>query len=95
MRPGAGPDHRTIVWILSVLGERDALLDFLIARLDRGAFVYSQLLFNVDELLLRDARFHTILQMLGLVDFWETSGYGDVCRPGAPGLLCNHSIQPR
>ena len=89
--PGLRLDYRMVVWIAATLERYDPAFDYLDSRLDRGLIMDMRPLWNPGTKLGAQPRFRVLLERLGLIEYWETVGWGDVCREEAGALVCDAS----
>ncbi|MDX1480290.1 MAG: hypothetical protein R3315_01360, partial [Woeseiaceae bacterium] len=83
------PDYPLAVWMGGLLGAADRVLALLNARLDNGWLVEPRPLWapgvNLDD----DPGFEAFLERMGLINYWDASGWSDVCRRHAGEIRCD------
>ena len=89
LAPGVGLDYRLRAWMAARLGRSDLAIDMLLARLAEDRIVDPRVLWAPGIDLRQHPRFAELLVALGLVDFWDAIGWGDLCRSVAGRLECS------
>lgn len=84
-------DYPTSIWIVWRLGGDDELFAMLNDKLDRERPVDTRPLWGPGMDLMGDPRFVELMDRLDLIDYWETTGWGDVCRLADNAVVCDDS----
>jgi TolB-like protein/DNA-binding winged helix-turn-helix (wHTH) protein/Tfp pilus assembly protein PilF len=90
-RPELQPDHRLLTWIASRLGAYEQTIAWLHERLAHNQFVDTRPLWGPRTTLCESPQFIELADALGLIDYWETVAWGDICRPEADRIVCDAS----
>lgn len=83
------PDYPIAIWMWSQLGANQEMLSLLTSRLDRGRLIEFRPLWGPGVDLSREPGFTDFLERSKLIDYWETSGWGDVCVLQKSEIQCN------
>jgi TolB-like protein len=84
-----GPDHRTIIWTAALVRDYDTIFRFLHDRIAQGREVDTMMLWGPDAGLRDQPEFVELLEELGLIDYWNATGWGDVCRLLDTVVVCD------
>ena len=87
--PGVRLDYRMLIWMLAELEDYETTFRYIDSRLERGLNIDPRPLWNPGIEIGIQAPFPDLLNRLGLIDYWETVGWGDVCRPENGTVLCD------
>jgi tetratricopeptide (TPR) repeat protein len=86
---GPWPDHRTIAWVGAFLNSDDEILSYLRFRKDRGWPIDTYFMLNPNTNFRLHSEFGALISELGLVDFWDEFGWGDLCRREGSKTVCD------
>ncbi len=86
---GPRPDHRTIIWTAALLGEYETLFDFLNGRIEQGRSVDTMMLWGPVSKMRDQPGFIELINNLGLIDYWDLAGWGEVCRLQDNTVICD------
>ncbi len=82
-------DHRFAMQMAAMLGEYDKAGQFIRQRLEQDLWVDGLLLWGPGTDLRLQPGYGELMQLRGLVEYWEEFGWGDVCRPDRDTLICD------
>ena len=85
------PDYLFGNWMLGQLGAHDRVFKQLNARLDAGRHLDSRGLWAPELETRNQPEFIALLNRLGLIEFWDSSGWGSICVQTADGVDCSGS----
>ena len=77
------------LWLLARLGAHDQLFEYINLRLERDDFLDTRPLWGIGYRLYENPDFPALMQRLGLVEYWQVNGWGDVCRPEGESFVCD------
>jgi hypothetical protein len=86
------PDYRLAVWMLAMVGAYAESVAVMTRRLERGLSVDPRPLWSPGTGLQDQPEFHALPDELGLVEFWEESGYADTRHLDGRSLVCDQSV---
>ena len=84
-----GLDHRDVVQMLSMLGRYEDAFRFVRWRLENEWWVDSMVLWGPGTDIRAQPGYAEIMTELGLVEFWDEYGWGDVCRREVQDIICD------
>ncbi len=87
--PRTGLDHRDIIQMTAFLGHYEKTFAYVRWRLENGWWVDTNVLWGPGTDLRLQPGFADVMDDIGLVDFWEETGWGDVCRREASDIICD------
>jgi hypothetical protein len=89
------PDYPFGHWMLGRLGAHDRVFAHLNSRLDNGRLLELRGLWTPDLETRNQPGFEVLLNRIGLLDYWDSSGWGSVCVPAGDGMDCaGNSMTP-
>ena len=83
------PDYPLGIWLLARLEGFDALFALVNDRLDRGAILELRSMWAQGTSLRDRPEFLQLLHRIGLIDYWDASGWGDICVRSNEGVDCS------
>lgn len=89
---GADParlPHELRIWAGSRLEAYDAVFDMIDAHLDENRYLETRVLWGPATQLREQPRFLELLARLRLIEFWDTVGWGDICRKLEDRIACD------
>jgi TolB-like protein len=89
IRGGIGIDYRIRIWLYARLGFNDHVFALIDAFLEGGSMVDTRPLWSPGIEIRKDPRFVPMLERIGMIDYWESEGWGDVCRKTDDGIVCD------
>lgn len=87
--PRTGLDHRDIVQMTAMLGQYADTFNFVRWRVENGWWVDTMVLWGPGTDIRSQPDFPAIMAEIGLVDFWDEYGWGEVCRREASEIICD------
>lgn len=84
-----GLPHTLRLWAGSRLEAYDAVFDMLHERLDNNAYVETRALWGPATKLREQLVFLELLERMRLIEFWESAGWGDICRKPDQTIVCD------
>lgn len=87
--PRVGLDHRDLLYMTARLGRYDATFKYVRVRLEYDAWIDLMVLWGVGTETRLQPGFPEIVGELGLVDFWDEAGWGDICRKDSGDVICD------
>ena len=87
--PRTGLDHRDIVQMTAMLERFDDTFRFVRWRAENGWWVDTMVLWGPGTEIRSQPEFAAIMHEIGLVEFWDEHGWGDVCRREDTGIVCD------
>ena len=82
-------DYRLAIFMGSRLAANDEVITLLEHRLDEGRYVDPRPFWTTGITLREHPRFPALLARIGLIEYWDAMGWGDVCRVGDNGMICD------
>lgn len=73
------PDYPIALWLIARLGGHDQVLALANARLDRNFLLEVRPFWAPESGIRQASGFVQLLDRIGLVDYWESSGWGEMC----------------
>jgi tetratricopeptide (TPR) repeat protein len=83
------PDSSLAIVLLNRLGAQQEALGLLNARFDAGAPLDFRPLWLPSAFADSQSDYVAFLERVGLIDYWESSGLGDVCVPRNQEIVCD------
>ena len=84
-----GLDHRDVVQMTAMLERYDDAFKFVRWRLENNWWVATLVLWGPGTDIRAQPAFADIMTEMGLVEFWDEFGWGDVCRRAEQDIVCD------
>lgn len=83
------PDYPVFVWYAGQLGAPGYAMELLHDRAERAQIIELRALWGPAPDWAAVPEFRDLLERIGLIDYWENNGWGDVCRIAGERLICD------
>lgn len=83
------PDYMFGIWLLGQLGGHDEVFALLNNRLDKGRQLDTRPFWAPENGMREDPAFVQLLNRIGLIDYWDRSGWGSVCVREGDAVDCS------
>lgn len=83
------PDYPIAIWMGARLGAYTDVFNLLNERMDRGRIIELRPLWAPGIELRLQPGYIEFLERVRLIDYWESTGWGDVCEVQGEGIVCS------